>query len=256
MADETSTEPKQFIYIFYNSGKNEIRSADILIPLTLDLGESKLLDYRIDNINPPHITNMIEMKHDDTKNNLTIDFSHFRSEESIRFSLFIDGELPEPLNGYLRVEGLESFKKINKFKEIGDEDNLISNKIFSDRHPWVIYLLWILAVPTILLFLVLLFELRGKKRVKQIIADGLYLEELTLPELRNFLDQQMGYLASEKRARIAKVINSVEMNDDSKRFATIAAIEDEIFDKSTIYASIFLLVIILPVLYFFYAYYS
>lgn len=207
----------QISYRFSNTGYTEILHEDIRIPLTIKLGDSKLINYRIDNISPNYLKDNFIINHKEKENNITLSFKDLKANESIRFSIFIDGKVNNPLDSYIRIKGISNLDKINHIKIV----NRPPQKFFTKKYQWIIYVIWIFLFFFCLSSPVFWVQWRNQNAGvnnlrKDINLLDQNLEQLDYKSISKLAVSNLEWMTFSRQEYINSIFKNDELHDDIK----------------------------------------
>lgn len=236
-------ELRQLTYRFSNTGNTEIVSKTIQIPLTLNFNKSNLVTYRIDNVNPSYIIDDININHNVSKNQIIINFkNNIKPNESITFSVFLDGELTNPLNSYIRVEEIDKLNKINYVKKL-EEERENKNHWFLDALKVVLLLLFIITLALIITFIM---DIKAIKQLKNYLdSNDININSLQLSEIPDFINKHMIWLENAKKDGILSILKEETLSEEEKHTKIIEKLNSEMNYKDTQTSVIFLLLFLI-----------
>jgi hypothetical protein len=241
--DVSIEELSQLTYRFSNTGNTEIASKTIQIPLTLNLNKSNLVTYRTENANPSYIIDDININHNVSKNQIIIKFkNNIKPNESITFSVFLDGELTNPLNSYIRVEGIDKLNKINHVKQI-EEERENKNHWLLDVLKVVLLLLFIMTLALIIMFIM---DIKAIKQLKNYLdSNDININSLKLSEIPDFMNKHMTWLGNTKTDGILSIIKEETLSEEEKHTKIIEKLKSEMNYKDMQNGMIFLSLVFL-----------
>jgi len=243
---------RQITYRFSNTGRSEILKEEISIPLTVNLHDTNLVTYRIDDVEPDYIKSSINITYDAKSNNIIVSFEDLKSSEMVLFSIFIDGEIHNPLDAHIRVKGIADLETINHVQKI-EEEKEKRREVFTKRHTWVLFLLWPVFVFSFLVMLFLIQAINGHQRMNNMIANGFNVNSLTYTELPTFLAKHMSWMGSDRKELIKAIMSENGNDEETKRAKIITEIESEIADNNYLYGGFFFLLIMVIIGYLLYS---
>jgi hypothetical protein len=228
---------RQITYRLSNTGRSEILKEEISIPLTVNLHDTNLVTYRIDDVEPDYIKSSINITYDAKSNNIIVSFEDLKNSEMVLFSIFLDGEIHNPLDAHIRVKGIADLETINHVQKI-EEEKEKRGEIFTKRHTWVLFLLWPAFVFCFLVMIFFILARNGHQRMNNMIANGFNVNSLTYTELPAFLTKHMNsWMDDNRKERIQAIMSENGNDEETKRIKIITEIESEITDNSYIYGA-------------------
>jgi len=216
--------------------------------LTLNFEKAHLLKYQLEIVEPSYLKNDINITHIKEKNHLIVNFKDIKSQEYFEFSVYIDGELKEPLDAYIRIKGIDKLNTVNYIEKI-QKDREEATALFTKRYTFVLVLLWILVL-LLLFFLIIAVvqEFQRKDIKKKVKKSGLKFDSFSVDDLIEFVQNDMKWLTTDKKSKISNHISDI-----SEQKKTL--IKLEINDNSILIAFWFLLIFSLIPFYYLYLHY-
>ena len=198
---------RKVTYRYYNSGGADILAEDFDIPLTLPLGNAKLLSADIESIYPSYIKSEINIEHETESNNIVLRTGDLKPGENIVFSIFLDDALSPSGNAFVRVKNISELS-IKEYAAIESKD--VKEGTFLDNNTWMVFLLW-----PVVSFGILCLIISFRKEVKVIKLRKKDIDDYNVSELSQFLEDEMTCIWDSEelgalRALISMAIDEVE----------------------------------------------
>lgn len=223
-------------YRLSNSGSLEIQSDSVKIFPTIDFKTTKILALNIKRKHPAQVKAKLQEK----EGKVSLVFDDIKTNEYIDFEVYISGKVDNPLNAYLRIDGVNKLTILGLDKYVAEKE-ANDNKINSDflhKHGWLIIILWVLFLFMLLILIAMVSTYRQKKKIRKKIKAGFSIESLSRDDLRLFISDDMSYLTTGDSTALMKIID--EENSDNLIKAT-TIIQQDISNKNDIHGIIFVI---------------
>lgn len=233
-------------YRLVNSGRSEILTEDVKIFPTLTFGRAKVIATSIDRLKPRFLADEVSLGVDEPTSSVVLRFGELKPEESILFSVFVDGEVAHPLSAHARIRGVQELVRVDLFERVREQEG---GQGFVERNRWLIWLVWPLTLFNTVVLLYGGHTLRSKRRMRNRLKQGLKLENLSPPELNAFMREHLGYMTDDKKLKLHR-------DAQERPSEAVNAIYLEIFDRSDAIALVLFLSMLAATLWYLAAYYK
>ena len=183
-----------------NVGRKPIIRSDIISPPTIRFPEGvNLLDFQIDQLFPPNL--QVEHELNKTTRTLSLNFPLLNPEDSVRFSILLEGSIPK----------YQADARISNLKELLIADRTGELRKKRGGVPWTVYPVGFFA----LLFAAVAVSLFNdfKKKINQrrdyILAKNPLPHFETKKEYLGFINDVFSYMTDKKREPIINIINKI-----------------------------------------------